>query len=311
MLRPTMSRETKQAGATTTVRVLSMGAGWRVSDIVCRSGPQDPAFEEAHASVSVSAVLSGGFSYRSTFGRALMTPGSLLLGNDGACFCCSHDHGTGDRCVAYHFEPWLLEEVASELPGARRIGFSQHRLPPIDALAPLFASTRALLDHPDQLIGEETAHRMAGAALRIVHDAEEPRATLADEARAAEAVAFIVQGFAMPLSLGDMAAAVGLGRYHFVRLFRRVVGTTPYQYLLNRRLAGAADALRGGSDVLGAALGNGFTDLSEFTRRFGAKFGQSPGAYRRCANGTAVAGTYICPSGPNPMSQPIGFDISS
>lgn len=293
MLSPTMSRTMEQASEATTVRVLSSGPGWRVSDIVCRSGPQDPTFEEAHASVSISAVLSGTFSYRSTFGRALMTSGSLLLGNHGACFCCFHDHGTGDRCAAYHFEPWLIEEVVSKLPGARQIGFSQHRLPPIDALAPLFASTRALLDRPDPLLGEETAHRMIGAAFRLMHDVKEPRATFADEARAAEAVAFIEQTFAAPLSLGDMAAVVGLGRYQFIRMFRRVVGTTPYQYLLNRRLAGATDALRQGSDVLDAALGNGFTDLSEFTRRFRAKIGQSPGAYGRCAKQQNATGASI------------------
>lgn len=125
---------------------------------------------------------------------------------------------------------------------------------------------------------------MAGAALRLTQEVEEPRSTFADEARAAEAVAFIAQNLAAPLSVADMAATVGLGRYHFIRLFRRVVGTTPYQFLIIQRLAGAADALREGSDVLDAALGNGFTDLSEFTRRFGAKFGQTPGAYRRAHN---------------------------
>ena len=288
MFRPTMSRAHGQAGDLARVRVLTEGAGWRVSDVVCSSGPQDPSFEESHDRVSVSAVVSGTFSYRSTFGRALMTPGSLLLGNQGACFCCSHEHGNGDRCVAYHFEPRLIDEVASDLPGVRQTRFLQHRLPPIDALAPLSASTRTLLDSPNRLLGEETAHRMAGAALRLMHEANEPRATFADEARAAQAVTFIVQNFAAPLSLGDMAAAAGLGRYHFIRLFRRVVGTTPYQYLLNYRLTGAADALRAGSEVLHAALDNGFTDLSEFTRRFGAKFGRSPGAYRRYALSGAV-----------------------
>ena len=122
---------------------------------------------------------------------------------------------------------------------------------------------------------------MAGATLRLTHEAEEPRSTLADEARGAEAIAFIEQNLAEPLSLADMAGAVGLGRYHFIRLFRRAVGVTPYKYLLNQRLTGAADSLREGSNVFDAALDNGFMDLSEFTRRFGTKFGQSPGAYRR------------------------------
>lgn len=263
------------------VRLLGAGAGWRVSDIVCRSGPEDAPFEEAHEWVSVSAVVAGTFAYRSTRGRALMTPGSVLLGNHGDCFCCSHEHGTGDRCVAFHFEPSMIEGVASDLRGVRQTEFGRHRLKPHETLAPLLADVRALLRRKDELLAEETALRIAAAALRAAHEVEDVRTTLSDEARAASAVALIDAEYAEPLTLGAMAEVAGLGRYHFLRVFRRVVGTTPYRYLLDRRLAVAVDALRDGSGVLEAMLVSGFGDLSEFTRRVGAKFGRSPGTFRR------------------------------
>ena len=263
---------------------LASGPGWRVSDVVCRSGPEDRPYEEAHPWVSVSAVVHGTFVYRSTHGRALMTPGSILLGNQGACYCCSHEHGRGDRCIAFHFDPATIESVASDLRGVRQTGFAGHRLPPHDTLAPLLSAARALLFEQDPLLAEQTAIRIAGAALRVAQDGEEAPTSLVDEARVAAAVALIVAKHDEPLSLADMAQVAGVGRYHFLRMFRRVVGTTPYAYLLNRRLAVAADALRDGSDVLGAMLAGGFGDLSDFTRRFGAKFGRSPAAFRRDSN---------------------------
>src|SRR5689334_10489469 len=93
------------------VHRLAEGKGWRVSDILCRSGPQDVPFEEAHEWVSIAAVVDGTFVYRSTHGRSLMAPGAVLLGNHGACFCCSHEHGKGDRCVVFHLEPGFIEDV--------------------------------------------------------------------------------------------------------------------------------------------------------------------------------------------------------
>jgi len=79
-------------------RVLAQGDGWSVADVVCTSGPQDTPFEEEHSHYSIAIVLAGSFQYRSATGRALMTPGSVLLGNPGRCYECGHEHAEGDRC---------------------------------------------------------------------------------------------------------------------------------------------------------------------------------------------------------------------
>ena len=49
-----------------------------------------------------------------TSGRTLLTPGSLLLGDAGGCFTCGHQHGEGDRCLAFHFEPAFFEQLAAD-----------------------------------------------------------------------------------------------------------------------------------------------------------------------------------------------------
>src|SRR4029453_16795283 len=118
---PPMSADPAPSGAVS--RTLAKGEGWRLIEVICRSGPADRPFEEEHAWTSVSAVMSGVFTYRSAHGRALMSPGSLLLGNRGACFACGHEHGIGDRCVSFQVSPELAEETAGDLKGLRRSSF--------------------------------------------------------------------------------------------------------------------------------------------------------------------------------------------
>ncbi|MGO8914396.1 MAG: AraC family ligand binding domain-containing protein [Stellaceae bacterium] len=119
-------------------RVLAGGEDWRISEQVCRAGPQDRPFEERHEEVTIAAVVAGSFRYRCSTGEALLYPGALLLGNAGTCFECGHDHSTGDRCIAFHFAPETFAEIAAAVTGAHRFRFAAAMLPASRALtAPL------------------------------------------------------------------------------------------------------------------------------------------------------------------------------
>ncbi|MGH9797542.1 MAG: AraC family transcriptional regulator, partial [Candidatus Polarisedimenticolia bacterium] len=88
-----------------TMRRLAGGDGWSVGDVICTYGPGDRPFEERRADVSFALVIAGTFEYRSGAGRELMTPGSILLGSADRSFVCGHDHGAGDRCLSFHYDP--------------------------------------------------------------------------------------------------------------------------------------------------------------------------------------------------------------
>lgn len=105
------AREGTRGG--TSARPLAQGASWAVADILCTFGPRDQPFEERHAGVCIAMVVAGSFGYRSATGRALLTPGALLLGNPGDCFECGHRHAPGDRCIAFHYAPAYFERLAA------------------------------------------------------------------------------------------------------------------------------------------------------------------------------------------------------
>lgn len=255
-----------------------------MQEVVCRCGPADPRFEERHAWISVAVVLSGVFTYRCSHGRAVLAPGALLLGDAEGCFECGHEHGVGDRCVSIHVSPALADDVLGGLQGAQRPGFRRAGVPPLERLAPLTTLARALARNNDPLLAEQLALDLAAAAFSLDQDAEAAPSRISEESRAVHAARIIEARFAEPLTIEGLAGEVGLRRRQFATAFRDVIGVTPYNYVLGRRLEAGAERLRtGAASVLDVALDVGFGDLSEFTRRFRARFGAPPGLYRRLA----------------------------
>lgn len=274
--------------------LLGSGRGWRVHDVRCTSGPRDRPFEEQHAGMCIAVVTSGTFTYRTTQGAAVLAPGAALLGNDGHCFECGHEHGVGDRCLSFRFSPELVESVVSELPGVQRLAFTRATLPPLPELIPLVADVAAARDGSADTSFEELALSLVakvGTALAGLCSSARPSQRVRDpnkrdQRRVTEALRRIEAESGRPLSLQELASDAAMSPYHFLRTFRAVAGVTPHQYLLHTRLQRAAERLRSSSDRISAiALEAGFSDLSTFNRRFRRLLGASPGAYRAGRSG--------------------------
>lgn len=262
---------------------LASGPGWRVVDVICTAGPHDRSEEEEHSLVSIAAVTAGTFQYRSSTGAAVLAPGSLLLGNPGTCYRCGHDHGRGDRCLSFQLDPWFVETVAADVPGARRIAFAMPRLPPLERLVPVLAAAEAARDTGETGAFEELAVALTGAVLGAL--AETPRRARTpntrDERRVSAVLRRIEADPAAEISLVALAQEAGTSPFHFLRCFRAVAGTTPYRFVLARRLHRAALALRRSDEPIAAiAYEAGFGDLSTFNHRFRRVVGQSPRDWR-------------------------------
>ena len=78
----------------------------------------------------------------------------------------------------------------------------------------------------------------------------------------------------------ELEAITGLTRYEVARQFRLMLGTSPYRYLLGRRLELARQRMRAGRPLADVACEAGFADQAHFTRTFKAAFGLTPARYR-------------------------------
>jgi len=265
-----------------TSTIVASGPGWQVTDVVCGSGPRDRPFEEQHHGVSIATVMRGSFQYRTRQGSAVLVPGALLLGNAGACYQCGHEHGIGDRCLAFHMTPQCYEEAVAETAGARSIALSQPSLPPLPQLVGVLAEAQAACDDGDAEAFDEIRMRLTGAVAALLAPLGHRRAPSAqDERRITAAVRHIEAHAEDKLGIAALARVAAMSPYHFLRTFRQVTGVTPHQFILRTRLRRAASRLRTGDEQIASiAFDCGFNDLSTFNRRFRRVIGVTPGDYR-------------------------------
>ena len=87
--------------------------------------------------------------------------------------------------------------------------------------------------------------------------------------------------FADNVSLDDLAAVSGLGRYQLSRRFRLAFGMPPHAYQMHVRLSRASALIRHGVPLVQVALETGFVDQSHLTHHFTRAVGISPGRYRQ------------------------------
>jgi AraC-like DNA-binding protein len=91
---------------------------------------------------------------------------------------------------------------------------------------------------------------------------------------------FIRVHFKEDITLQQMGELVRLNPFHLVRLFKKITGLSPYEYLLVLRMEYARQLLRKGYKVQDAALEAGFYDASHFNRMFCRVAGASPKSFR-------------------------------
>ncbi len=78
----------------------------------------------------------------------------------------------------------------------------------------------------------------------------------------------------------ELESVTGLTRYELARQFRTLLGTSPYRYLLMRRLELARELIHRSRPLVEIAGEAGFADQAHFTRAFRAAFGLTPARYR-------------------------------
>ncbi|MBK1879069.1 helix-turn-helix domain-containing protein [Pelagicoccus mobilis] len=88
--------------------------------------------------------------------------------------------------------------------------------------------------------------------------------------------------FAEPITVEELAARVGLSRSQFNRLFRKLFGLSPYDYLKSLRISAASKLLRETDlKTTEVALLTGFYDHSHFSKVFKDLMELTPRAYRK------------------------------
>ncbi|MBA4099334.1 MAG: AraC family transcriptional regulator [Rhodospirillum sp.] len=264
--------------------------GLAIYDYRCQIGVGAKPFVEQHARNSISFVRKGSFGYRTRGQHYELVAGSVLVGRAGDDYVCSHDHVCGDECLSLQLAPELVETI-----GDADAIWSLGALPPVPELMVMAELADAAARHSG-IAPDEAGLLMAARFVAVAGEASAAKSAMSDRRaaitpvrdrrRAVEAALWLDQHAHQPVDLETVSRQAGLSPFHFLRLFARVLGVTPHQYLVRCRLRHAArllaDPARSVTDV---AFDVGFADLSNFVRTFRRAAGVSPRAFRKAASG--------------------------
>ena len=95
-----------------------------------------------------------------------------------------------------------------------------------------------------------------------------------------ESITFMKRWYSQEITIRRLAEQAALSPSHYIRVFRRYTGQTPFAFLNDIRLEEAAACLRRGMTVTETAMQSGIPNISYFIRLFRAKFGQTPKQYQ-------------------------------
>ncbi|MCP4692308.1 MAG: AraC family transcriptional regulator [Desulfobacterales bacterium] len=134
----------------------------------------------------------------------------------------------------------------------------------------------ALVEALSDLISRYGGVRKLGAAS---DDAFSRRCWSPPPRKVRMAMEFLDEDLSEKITLKDVADAVGVSRYHFLRVFKKAAGVPPHVYRTQRRIEAAKGFLRQGTPLVDVALETGFTDQSHFTNKFRQFTGVTPRQY--------------------------------
>ncbi len=228
-----------------------------------------------HEQFGIGVIESGGQMSLSGRGQMEAGPGDVITVNPGEVHDGAPVGDDGRSWRILYFDPAVVNRAAEDIWPARSGSFELDHPVLRDPRAANLA--RRLFD---TAVVAQGAMRHEELLLATV-------AALGGQHRHADrgtpgiaiARAMIDEDPAAPVTLADLAAASGLGRFQLLRSFARSVGLTPHAYLVQRRVETARHLIVEGAALADAAAAAGFADQSHMTRAFARRFGLTPGAY--------------------------------
>jgi AraC-like DNA-binding protein len=207
---------------------------------------------------------------------ALMPPGEI---HDGV-----REGESAYTLKTFRLSSGFLHDVAEELTGNRR----EPELTPL-LLEDRTLASRLMRVHSAMQLNDgkpslnvqsewlTTLHHLFARSRMIKPQAIKGALTWVQQQRVRE---YCFANLAEKITLEELAALCGLGRFQFLRQFKQTVGMTPHAWLVRLRLEHACSLLGSSSQsVAQVAQRVGFYDQSHFNRAFRQAYGVAPSHY--------------------------------
>lgn len=232
-----------------------------------------------HDTYAIGMTLSGiqSFHYRGALRSS--TPGHVIVVHPDEIHDGHAGSDSGFRYRMIYVPPTLIQDILGGqslpfIPG----GVTEDPIP-ARVIPPLLR----YIDSPREAFEDDDALFDLVQALRRYTSHKTSRRSL-DYLAAQRAKDYLDATTDQRIQLMDLEKTSDQNRWRLSRDFRALFGTSPYRYLVMRRLDDAKHRIRGGVSIAEAASAAGFSDQSHLTRQFTDAFGISPGRWATLVN---------------------------
>lgn len=202
----------------------------------------------------------------------------------------------GFRYRMLYVEPRLIAQALGER--ARALPFVSAAVSQDRRLVSAVARALRDLDAPlDTFAAEDVVLPLAEALMALDPSATRQQGAFLNRKAAEQARQYLDANLELVVASQELEGVTGLDRFTLARQFRACFGTSPYNYLLMRRLQRARHLMREGVSLAEAAFACGFADQSHLTRLFRRTYGITPGRWRALQCGRTPTPT--CPASPH------------
>lgn len=231
-----------------------------------------------HDTYAIGYTLEGVQSFRYRGSSENSTAGQVFVLHPDE----THDGHAGTE-AGFHYRILYVEPgaISDALGGARRaLPFVRDTVSNNRRIVAAIAPALSGLERPLEDLQRDQVILALADALAAADPSMPPRRLSAGDWRAVgRARAMLDANLAEGVASAELEAATGQSRYALARHFRACLGTSPYRYLVMRRLDHARRLIQQGAALANAAAASGFADQSHMTRHFHRAYGLSPGRW--------------------------------
>jgi AraC-like DNA-binding protein len=205
----------------------------------------------------------------------IIPPGEVHTGE-----AVEREHGW-KYCAFYPSDRFMNAIADDVLGGQGSLEFGREIARQDPAVASLLSCANTVMARSPDILEKQSRTYAALAAVIARYGRRTRRDPVARLLRAdvARAIDYLEAHYGEQVSLGDVATAVGLSEYHFMRTFKAATGLSVHRYLTQIRLKHAKACLAQGVRASEVAITVGLFDQSHLNRQFRMHFGLTPGQF--------------------------------